>query len=203
MTRLPASGLWLALAVLLATGCARQPVAPDIEDWSAHQALLQNLEHWHITGRLGLRVPEQNASASVRWRQDRDDFHIDLSGPFGQGRTLIHGDQQHAVLEQAGERPLTASSAETLLWDTTGWVFPVAQLTYWVKGIPAPFGPPAEVEHNSQGWPERLTQAGWTLDYSRFQAVDGYPLPGRIVAQSGDIRLTLIIRQWQLPDAGD
>lgn len=186
------------LLVLLA-GCARQPVQP-VNSWEEHRRATGELETWQLSGKVGARLPENSGSARLRWKQSEQDYRIDLSGPFGQGRVVIETLDQSVQLRQGAEPPLTAATAEELMWQATGWAFPVEQLVYWVRGIPAPDSRHRIVEYTPEGLVKTLYQSGWTLAYSDYKATGITPLPGRVIAQRDDIRLTLIIYQWSLPE---
>lgn len=192
--------LVLFLLVFL-SGCVHRAPQP-IDDWSQHQARIQKLSHWQLTGKLGVRIPGDNGSASLRWKNAAKAFSLDLSGPFGQGRLLIEGKPGRVTLQQAGEAPLTADSAEELILQTTGWTLPVTQLAYWVRGVPAPGQPVVHLEQDDSGLLSSLKQAGWHIQYTNYSTAilnkKPVQLPGRITAEYGDVRLTLIIRQWQL-----
>src|SRR5690625_6960787 len=94
------------------------PLRP-VDSWEEHLARVAALETWYVSGQLGVRLPDNSGSARLRWQQTQDDFRIDLSGPFGQGRTQIQGRPGAVTLQQGGEEPLQASSAEELLWLAT------------------------------------------------------------------------------------
>lgn len=193
---------WPVLLLSLLTACAHR-VPQTIDDWSQHQTQVQKISHWSLIGKLGVRVPGDNGSATLRWHNLAKNYTLDLSGPFGQGRILISGKPGRVKLEQPGEAPLMADSAEALIYETTGWTLPVAQLSYWVRGIPAPQQSIAWLEKTPEGLLNTLEQAGWRIHYSNYSNVsvtqnNSVQLPGRVVAEYGDIRLTLIIRQWQL-----
>lgn len=190
------------LLFVLISGCAHRLPQP-IDDWPSHEARVQKMSQWQITGKLGVRIPGENGSANLRWQNNKRHYSLDLSGPFGQGRLLISGKPGRVTLQQPGEAPLTADSAETLIYQTTGWTLPVIQLAYWVRGVPAPHQPVVRMEQNEAGLLTQLEQAGWLIQYQNYQSVpttgtSSLPLPGRVTATYGDIRLTLIIRQWQL-----
>ncbi len=193
--------LAVALLCLLVTGCTLPRVEP-LDDWNEHRALLEQLDQWQLTGRLGVRVPGDSGSANLRWEHSGDHYRLDLSGPLGQGRFRITGRPGEITLEQAGREPITSASAEDLIWEATGWILPVDHLVYWVKGIPSPDSAVQSRRYNEQGLLEELQQAHWQLSYDRYSDSAGIPLPGRIIAQrndrSGDIRLTLLIRQWEI-----
>jgi outer membrane lipoprotein LolB len=150
---------------------------------------------------LGVRSPSDSGSASLRWQQAPNSFFIYLSGPLGQKRMEIEGNTTQVELRQNGQPPLRAKSAEALIRKASGWKMPVNQLSYWVRGIPAPGARITRLEQNEQGLISLMQQAGWTLGYSNYQDQtlndQTLALPGKITAEQGDIRLTLIIRTWQ------
>lgn len=199
----PSASLYVLALVLLIllSGCAHRPPQP-IDDWSRHQTQVQKISQWQLTGKLGVRVPGDNGSANLRWQHIARDYMLDLSGPFGQGRMLINGSPKRVTLQQPGSAPLIADSAEALIYQTTGWTLPVAQLAYWVRGVPAPHQPIARMDHDESGLLAHLEQAGWHIHYQNYTTIPAkaapVQLPGRVIAEYGDIRLTLIIRQWQL-----
>ena len=196
------AGYFLLAMLLLLHGCAHQTTQP-LPDWERHQAQIQQLSDWQITGKLGVRVPGDNGSANLRWENEAHNFRLDLSGPFGQGRLLITGKPGKVTLQQPGDAPLIADSAAALIYQVTGWTLPVEQLNFWVRGIPAPQQPISWIEKNDMGLVAALKQGGWHIHYSQYQRVNlnditSVQLPGRILAEYQDIRLTLIIRQWTL-----
>lgn len=186
----------VTLPLLILAGCAPQPLRP-VDSWEEHLARVAALETWYVSGQLGVRLPDNSGSTRLRWQQSQDDFRIDLSGPFGQGRTLIQGRPGAVTLQQGGEEPLQASSAEELLWLATEWQVPVEELRYWVRGIPSPEQPIQQLKRNREGLLAELQQGGWHLQYSNYTLVDNrWHLPRRIVAQHEDARLTLVIHTW-------
>ncbi|MFA5547150.1 MAG: lipoprotein insertase outer membrane protein LolB [Porticoccaceae bacterium] len=189
----------LALALAIA-GCATRLPAPETRAWTPHQQALLAMRHWQLEGKLGYRSPEQNGSALIRWTQNNDAFDLHLSGPFGAGATRISGDGQLAVLRQQGRDDIRAPSAGELTEWLFGWELPVAQMTAWVKGIPAPEPRAAQVTLNATGQLERLEQAGWQLQFDRFHPVGAQVLPGRIKGTRGDVAFTLVIKAWQPMD---
>lgn len=199
---------WLVagiMALLLTLGgCAHSPTSnTQVDNWTQHQTQLQQLTDWQLTGKLGVRVPNDSGSATLRWLNSGKNYSIDLSGPFGQGRMLINGKPGRVSLQQAGEAPLTADSAAALIHQATGWTLPVEQLTYWVRGVPAPQRPVTWLQKNDAGLLSTLQQMGWEIHYSDYTDVPAngkrtLTLPGKIIATYKEIRLTLIIRQWQL-----
>lgn len=196
--------LFLLVWLLLLSGCAHQPLSLPEQDWQERYDELANIPRWRLTGKLGIRTPGDNGSASIQWQQRSRDYDIDLSGPMGSNRLAIKGKDGLITLLQAGHEPQVAETAEELIFANTGWTIPVTELAWWVRALPAP----GQAVHNQQKDTDRqliqLEQAGWVIQYSNYRPVTrpdqsgAIALPGRIIAAWGDIRLTLVIREWQL-----
>lgn len=197
----PGRRLLLALLACLAlTHCAQLPKAPEEPvRWQQHRAQVEALQSWTLSGKVGIRSAEENGSARLRWQQAPSHYQVQLSGPLGQGTVRISGSEGGARLEQSGEPPLEASSGEQLLYEATGWTLPLEQLTAWVRGIPADTLPIEHMHFDEHHLLAELHQAGWQLSYSRYGLYQEAYLPGRIVATREDIRLTLLIHDWQVP----
>ncbi|GAB3092653.1 outer membrane lipoprotein LolB [Aestuariicella hydrocarbonica] len=211
--RLPSA----ATILLLLTACAGQqmpdsaqqtpplPAAPSaLTQWDDYRTVLGNIAHWQVQGKLGIRVPDHSGSVYFNWKQLPEQFAILLNGPLGQGSTWVRGTDNQVSLEQAGQEARFAATAEQLMYNTLGWWLPVSELNYWVKGIPAPNQPVNQSIHYEDGTLQTLQQNGWDISYPRYQQIDGWQLPGKVVArhrladQDSDIKLTFIINQWQL-----
>jgi outer membrane lipoprotein LolB len=202
--------LWLLrllLLSLLLSGCAHQlPKAPLIsEDWPKHQALVEARGNWQATGKLGIKVPNDGGSMGLRWQQQPDQFTIDFTGPFGQNILGITGELNHVILSEPGKDPVSAKTAEELIRKNTGWAIPVTQLAFWVRGLPAPTAKVTRFAPNAQGLIGELEQLGWKVTYGDYLSVNTgaatLAMPGRITAEFKDMRLTLVIREWQLEPA--
>lgn len=196
--------LHLLLISLLLSGCAHKlPKAPLIsEDWPKHQAQVEALGKWQATGKLGVKVPNDGGSMSLRWQQQPQQFTIDFTGPFGQNILGIAGQTNQVTLSEPGKAPITAKTAEELIRKNTGWTIPVTQLAFWIRGLPAPTAKVIRFASNAQGLIGELEQLGWKVTYGDYLSVNAgvetLAMPGRITAEFKDMRLTLVIREWQM-----
>ncbi|SDR70597.1 outer membrane lipoprotein LolB [Halopseudomonas litoralis] len=168
----------------------------DPAAWQAHRSLVAPITDWTLQGKLGVRAPGESGSGTLSWLQQQDYYDIRLSGPLGRGATRIQGSDAGVTLEIAGQPPATADSADTLLEQQIGWRLPVEHLLWWVRGLPAPDSP-SRLQLNPDSQLARLAQAGWTVEYSRYQQVDGVPLPQRLQLSGYDVLLTLVITRWE------
>lgn len=193
-----------ALSVLIsACGNLHQREALDFGGdpaaWQAHRQSVQPITHWTLQGKLGLRSARESGSGTLYWRQELDTYDIRLSGPLGRGATRLSGDSGGVLLEIAGQPPVSASSTEQLLEEQIGWRLPVEHLLWWVRGLPSP-GSPSRLQLDTDSRLARLTQAGWVVEYSRYQTIGDVTLPQRLQLSGHDVLLTLVVTQWE-PDS--
>lgn len=169
----------------------------DASAWQAHRSTVEPIQSWTLQGKIGVRSPEESGSGTLTWIQQEDDYDIRISGPLGRGATRLQGNNQGVVLDMAGQPRLQAGSAGDLLEQQTGWRLPVEHLLWWVRGLPAPDSP-SRLQLDPQSRLARLAQAGWTVEYSRYQEVNGLKLPQRLQLSADNVLLTLVITQWNL-----
>ncbi|TNF01393.1 MAG: outer membrane lipoprotein LolB [Gammaproteobacteria bacterium] len=188
----------LILATLFLGACASQAPGPNpvVTDWQQHQSALQTLESWQLEGKLGYRDSRDGGSAWLNWQQTSNSFKLQLNGPFGAGATQILGDDQHAELHRSGKETIYSPSPAALTEQLFGWPWPVDELHYWIRGIPAPHTAQDVSSHNIDGTLATLSQANWQLQFSGYQQVGRWILPGRIRGHSGEYSFTLVIKQW-------
>lgn len=193
--------LLLALALVL-SACSNMHQRETLEfggdatAWQAHRKAVAPLDSWTLQGKLGVRAPNESGSGTVLWLQEQDHYDIRLSGPLGRGATRIQGSDHGVTLDIAGRPTLSASSAEALLEQQIGWRLPVEHLLWWVRGLPAPHSP-SQLQLNPDSQLARLAQAGWTIEYSRYQQIDDVQLPQRLQLSGYDMLLTLVITHWE------
>lgn len=185
------------LASLFLFGCAQQPLSP-VDNFERYRQALSKVEDWRLQGKMNLRVPGESETVRVNWSNSSEGYSIRLSGSLGLGATWIHGDEYGVRMERGGQEPIVAASPEDLVYTQLGRDLPLSDLHYWVRGLPAPYPRPTSRRFAAEGMLTHLSQAGWEIDYSNFQAVGPWNLPGKIVAQRDDLRLTMLISNWTL-----
>ncbi len=181
----------LGLLLALLSACASQTPRPITPLDNVHQ-----LTHWRLKGKLGITVPNDRINAFIDWQQNQDAFHIKLNGPFGQGLTKIDGDHQGLTLT-SGDDTITGPDAESVMLNQLGWSVPVQHFSYWAKGIPSPLAAITAEEYDESGSLSVLVQDGWQLQLSRYEAVAGVQLPGKMIARAPELSLVLVIKDWQ------
>lgn len=190
-----------ALALVLA-GCAGLGPQESVEgsgsaeDWSAHKARISTIDGWQISGKIGIQAPQDSGSGTLFWLQRQDYFDIRLSGPLGRGATRLTGRPDAVALEVAGQGRFEAESPEALVESQLGWQLPVSNLLWWVRGVPAPDSR-SRVQLNADGRLARLQQDGWDVEYLGYTDENGYTLPSRIKLAGRDLKIALVVKDWQ------
>jgi len=186
--------------ILLLTGCAGVTPSPEPVDaerpWKEQYPALLAADSWQLKGKIGIRTARENNNATLFWQQLQQHYQIELTGPLGQGGARIEGDENGVTIDVAGEESLWAASPELLMEQTLGWQFPVRDLPYWIRGIPAP-GHPFELSMDQQRL-QKLVQNNWEINYLRFTNRNGYLLPEKLTISRNDLRLTIIAKEWQI-----
>lgn len=188
----------ILLAGLLLAACASPRMdAPVNDDWQARRNALDAITHWEFSGRIGVRDDKESHSSRIRWRQHDDDYTINLWGALNAGATEITGRPGEVSLQQEGKSPLRAATPEDLVYEQLGYDLPVAQLRYWVKGIPAPgsFGEPSFNEENHL---VALQQDGWSVQFLAYTNYATESLPTRIRIEKAPLRLDFVRLDWTL-----
>ncbi|MFP4262851.1 MAG: lipoprotein insertase outer membrane protein LolB [Halomonas sp.] len=187
------------LLLALAAGCARQQPLPEGEraagQWQEQAERVEALESWQLAGKAGLRTPEDSTSANLDWRQTPHHYRLLISGPFGGGRTTLEGREGRFSLTNAEGR-FEADTPEALMEEQLGWSLPLGALSDWIRGLP---GDDSEhrLEEDERGFPARLEQDGWEIEYRDWLLVDDLWLPRRLVMTYDELRVTLVVNDWR------
>jgi outer membrane lipoprotein LolB len=193
-SKLQLSGI--AVALLLLGACSTTPTHQAVNN-----AIFKNnnqLQQWQIKGKIGIRSNgngnNKASSAYLNWQQCGDRFDIHVSGPLGQGAAHLFGDSNQVTLQSRGEEIISADKPEQLLYQQTGLELPVSQLFFWLRGIPA-----SDSAFTQQG--SGFQQSGWNIRYPGFSRVEGYTLPSKAIAEHPSLKVTLLLKTWDLyPD---
>ncbi|MCQ4281108.1 lipoprotein insertase outer membrane protein LolB [Pseudomonas stutzeri] len=194
--------LLISTFALLLAGCAGLGPQESVEgpgnaeDWKAHKAHISEIDGWQISGKIGIQAPQDSGSGTLFWLQRQGYFDIRLSGPLGRGATRLTGRPDAVALEVAGQGRFEADSPEALVESQLGWQLPVSHLLYWVRGLPAPDSR-SRISLDSNGRLASLQQDGWDVQYLSYTEEDGYTLPNRIKLAGRDLKITLVVKDWQ------
>ncbi len=187
-----------AAALVVLAGCRTAPVpAPAAPPWAARRAELQAREHFGLKGRVAVAAAGAGFNARLRWAQDGNRARLALEGPLGAGAVHVDAEGSRLDIVTASGARLTSDAAHAELDTRLGFDPPLASLRYWILGVPDPALPDAETLDPPRQRLLRLEQDGWRIDYGSYTAVGGEWLPARLTLERGDVRVKLLVEDWQ------
>ena len=145
-----------------------------------------------------MQVPDDGWSASLRWQQRDGDYRIQLSGPFGQGAVRIDGTASEVILRAADGRVRRASSPEQLIAAELNAELPVSLLRFWILGRPAPATAVQDLQLDSLGRLQRLTQSGWLITYQEYETHEMGALPTRLQIEDEQSAARFVLSGWRI-----
>ena len=190
----------LLLLAFTLSACVQAPVENRITpSWETRRDELMQLETWDLKGRIALRTQNESGSGSLYWAQRRDIFDIRVIAPLSGRVYELSGGSGNVTLRTPDKNTLQAEDAETLLRQTEGWYFPVSELIYWIRGLPAPALQVDGLLLDEENRVSTLNQGGWSIRYKSYVRIDGSSMPGRLDLENAQVRVRLSIREWNLP----
>ena len=173
----------LGVLVLGLAGCATRP--PVIEPAQAARAAdPAALSQWTAKGRIALAAQGEGGSGSFVWHQRSERTELSFRGPLGAGGLQIVTDGETLELTDAEGRALDGETARQTLQQRLGIDLPLADMRYWMLGLPAPgvrsgrAGTSARRGGNVTGFRQR----DWEITFPEFRPVSGWSLPARLNA---------------------
>jgi outer membrane lipoprotein LolB len=197
---MPNSPAWAAAAAALAllAACRTAPVpAPAAPSWATRRPELQSREHFGLKGRVAVAAGNQGFDARLRWAQDGNRARLALEGPLGAGAVHVEAAGSDLEITTASGTRLTSTAAHAELDARLGFDPPLASLRYWILGVPDPALPATETLDPLRQRLTRLEQDGWRIEYGSYLAVGGEWLPARVTLERSDVRVKLLVDEWQ------
>ena len=181
---------------ILLSSCAVAPLQMPSSP-GKNRLLAANLTNWHAQGKIGVQSIQDSGSASFDWQQHANLYRIKLAGPLGLGNIDIQSNAGNVLLIAANGKTYTAATPETLLWQTTGWRLPISNLKYWIRGLPVPHQT-TRFQYNKYGLLTDLKQNAWQIQFANYTNVDGIFLPNKIWITSANLKIKILVYQWEL-----
>ncbi|TDW62039.1 lipoprotein insertase outer membrane protein LolB [Oceanimonas baumannii] len=183
------------ISLLLISGCAYRAEQAPAGSWQAQKQQLTKLEHWQLAAKLGIITPDERGSLSLFWRNNSDDYRLNLTNVVGKRVfDLSRLSGRIELIDSEGQRH-TADNARDLVYRLTGWDLPVEQLADWIKGLP---GNADTVSFDQDGRPALVQSHGWQLRYLGYTQIDQLWLPSRLELSHAGTTLKLAVSRWEL-----
>ncbi len=156
---------------------------------------IKTLTSWTLSGAIAAKSQKKAWTATLVWdQQDPNHYQIRLFGPLGGGAVMIEKNGA-LVTYQDGPKKITTNKPEETLQKQMGLRLPVQNLSYWVRGLPAPGGIHSMTKDNNNSL-TTLKQAGYIINYSNYTATPNGNLPQKIQLQGHDLMIKLVIKHW-------
>lgn len=149
---------------------------------------------FQLSGRIAVRYDDQGSSGNIAWRHRAAGDEMLITSPFGQGVARIEREGDMVTVTASDRRVYRAHDAESLTEQVLGFRVPLAGLSDWVRGKPAPG--PARETRDPRGRLSELEQDGWHIYYLAYGDGDGLPARLRLVYPGLELRLA--IGEWQV-----
>lgn len=199
-------GYVLTLSLWL-SGCQSLPTTPiHVEEpasGTARRTALEKVQAFEVEAKLAVQYAGKGYTARMQWQHSATQDTLDIFSPLGQQVAHIERDHQQVRLTDQRGTLHQAQDIAALTEQLLGWRLPLSGLSQWILGIPAP-NSPYQAQYLASGEPLQLQQEGWRIDYGQYQS-GALPtnapqtLPNYLYLQQQDIRLKLVILQWQIP----
>lgn len=192
------------LCACVLAGCATQPrVVISASERDQRQS--QRDEHareqrnFSLSGRIAIRNGDDGGSGRFEWQQDGEVMRFVLSAPLSNQTWTLEGMPGSYVLTDSKGQQQQDADAKRLVFDASGWVIPMDELSYWIRAARAPeaLAGPAQLELAESGDLSSLRQAGWQVSFERFSEVNAIRLPVKIKATREAASVKVIIQRWQ------
>jgi outer membrane lipoprotein LolB len=183
---------WSASSLILVS-CSLISVPPDSALSNSSRNHLYQLSDWFFDGRLAVSGRDDSWSASLSWKHSINEDELKLSGPLGQGATLIHLSNDFVTIDRGAGQVESSSEPEDFMKQQVGISVPLQSLRFWVIGLPQP-------EQKVVKTIDGFIQDGWLVSYNQMQAVFGQQMPRKISVVNSNlkVKLKLVIDRWVL-----
>jgi outer membrane lipoprotein LolB len=155
---------------------------------------------WSATGKFSVKMldadgQKKGGSAYFVWQQNADSYRITLTGPLGQGRTILLGTENGVILENTQVGHLESDSPESLFEQAFGWTAPVSYLKSWLEGQSATAN--ADLIYNENGHLQSVLEGVWQADFKNYRYVNTELLPQKLIITGPNLSMTVLVSEWK------
>jgi outer membrane lipoprotein LolB len=191
----------LLIAVSLLNACTQLPKIDSglkTQLWLEHQLTVGEIQSWNIKGRVAVKNDKESGTVTLLWNQFLSNYELRFIAPLGQGTYILTGTASGVVMKGPKDLILMAETPEQILNQGLGWDVHLDGLKYWVRGLPEPDIKYSELLLDDKGRLSNMKQSGFNISVSRYADLDGVSLPEKLTIKSDNIRLKVIIQNWEI-----
>ncbi|MEQ1668260.1 MAG: lipoprotein insertase outer membrane protein LolB [Sulfuriferula sp.] len=189
---------WFAYLILMLSlaGCASTPPAVQVQQLNPVAAL-----PFELDGRIALRYQDQSSTAGLHWSHSVAQDVVTLSSPLGSTLAVLTRNKDGVSLIDSEQRMHQAQDSRELTEKLLGVKLPLDYLAYWVLGQAVP-NVTYQTEMDAAATLARLQQAGWVINYQRWQMLGDLNVPNKLMVVGEGSELRMVITQWKIEQAG-
>ncbi len=214
------NGILLLCALTVAAGCTQNKARPGAAKpaavtastpeaaWQNRQRVFARMKAWSMKGRVGLQLRGQSWSFGMNWAEKAGGESVmDIINPLtGAVMANIRETGSQVVLKAADGKSYRDTDAERLLQRQLKLRFPLNDMRYWARGIPAPNQPiesvkldAKAVKLDAKGRPLKLQQGGWVVTYTAFKGNGTNAFPAKMTLEKAAERAKakVVAKQWR------
>ena len=188
-----------SLTIILTACSTLQPTPPENYHrltWSKRLIQLNSLNKWSLRGSFSIHYANRTDIASYQWKQNHENYQIKISSPLNLVHLDLYGNKQQITLQKSAHEIYTATTPEELLAQQVGWELPIANLVYWIKGMPAPESH-YKIKLDCYNHLIALKQQGWLIKYPAFTEMNGIDLPHTINLENPQLKIKMVVKEWK------
>ncbi len=189
----------VAVGTTQATTEAKKTFTPE-EYWNNRQRVFAQMKSWSMDGRVGLQLRGQSWSFGMKWQQAGGSSVMDITNPLtGAVMANIRETGSQVVLKAADGKLYRDTDAERLLERQLKLKFPLKDMRYWARGVPAPDSKVEALKLDRFGRPLQLQQKGWLVNYQSYKGNQPQALPAKISLEKAAERLKakVVAKKWE------
>lgn len=168
--------------------------------WQNRQRVFARMKSWGMDGRVGLQFRGQSWSFGMKWQQAGNSSVMDITNPLtGAVMANIRETGSQVVLKASDGKQYRDTDAERLLERQLKLKFPLKDMRYWARGVPAPDSDVEALKLDRLGRPLQLQQKGWLVKYLSYKGDQPQALPSKISLEKAAERLKakVVAKKWQ------
>lgn len=149
--------------------------------------------NWQAEGKLAV-IENRKKTAQVQyiWQQQQQTYRIHALNVLGQVLFTLQGDETKAHYQDAKGREFKSQNPEQLLFELTGWSFPISLSQYWLQGKLS--GQEQNLKYAESKRPKSFTVQNWQVQW-RFKGLETSPY--RITLTQPNSKIILLVKNYE------
>jgi outer membrane lipoprotein LolB len=187
-------GLIFSAILLMISGCTALAPVPGEVYMKSGRSHLYDLGEWRLEGRIAITGIKDSWTANIEWWHLPGVEKLKLSGPLGQGATVIELTDEKVTIDRGSGKVSTSNQPEQFINQQIGIFVPLRSLRYWAIGLP-------EEEQEFQPTADGFVQEGWLVAYKEMQKSGNETLPRKLTVTKPQVKLKLVVDQWVIDES--